>query len=51
MRKTTNQFINEASIIHSNKYNYSLVEYKNNITKVIIKALRYNLVIMWESNF
>lgn len=36
MRKTTIQFAQEASIIHSNVYDYSLVSYKNNITKVII---------------
>ncbi len=35
-RKTTNEFINEAYIIHNNKYKYSLVNYKNNRIKVKI---------------
>ena len=35
-RKTTEQFIKEAKLIHGNKYDYSLVEYKNNSTKVKI---------------
>ena len=34
--KTTEQFINEAKLVHNNKYNYSLVDYKNNNTKVKI---------------
>jgi hypothetical protein len=35
-KKTTIQFIKEANKIHNNKYDYSLVEYKNNSTKVKI---------------
>lgn len=35
-RKTTKDFIEESIIIHSNKYDYSLVKYKNNKTKVKI---------------
>ncbi len=34
IRKTTEQFISEAKLVHKNKYDYSLVEYKNNSTKV-----------------
>ena len=34
--KTTEQFIEEAKLIHGDKYNYDLVEYKNNSTKVKI---------------
>ena len=34
--KTTEQFIKEANIIHSNKYNYSKVIYINSHTKVCI---------------
>lgn len=33
---TTNRFIEKAVAVHSNRYNYSLVEYKNNRTKVEI---------------
>ena len=35
-RKNTEQFINEAKLIHNNKYDYSKVEYKNVYNKVII---------------
>ena len=34
--KTINSFIEESNIIHCNKYDYSLVDYKNNSTKVKI---------------
>ena len=36
MKKTTKQFIEEAKLIHKNKYNYSLVKYENNKIKVDI---------------
>ena len=36
MKKTTSDFIKEAKAIHGNKYNYSQVNYKNQITAVII---------------
>ena len=32
----TEEFINKANLIHNNKYDYSLVNYKNNITKIKI---------------
>ena len=35
-KKTTNEFIYEANIKHNNKYDYSLVEYKNSKIKVKI---------------
>ena len=35
-RKTTSNFIEEANIIHNNRYDYSKVEYKNYHTKVCI---------------
>lgn len=35
-RKTTEEFIEAAIKIHGNKYNYSKVEYINNVTKVCI---------------
>ena len=34
--KTTKQFINEANIIHNNKYDYSKVNYVNATTPIII---------------
>lgn len=36
MRKDINLFIEEAKIIHGDRYDYSKVEYKNNKTKVCI---------------
>ena len=36
IRLTTNEFIKKSNEIHSYKYDYSLVEYKNNATKVKI---------------
>ena len=35
-KKTTEQFIEDAKLVHGDKYDYSKVEYKNNYTKVII---------------
>lgn len=35
-KKTTDCFISDAKIIHGDKYSYSLVEYKNNKTKIKI---------------
>ena len=35
-RLTTEQFIKRAKLVHGNKYDYSLVEYKNTATKVKI---------------
>lgn len=37
MKKTTEEFINDAKNIHGNKYDYSLVNYKN--CKVKIKII------------
>ena len=36
VKKTTEQFIEEARKVHGNKYNYSKVQYVNNCTKVCI---------------
>ena len=35
---STEQFIEKAKLVHGNKYDYSLVEYKNSKTKVKIKC-------------
>lgn len=35
-KKTTKQFIEEAKLVHGNKYDYSKSEYVNATTKVII---------------
>ena len=35
-RKTTEQFIEDACKVHGDRYDYSLVDYKNNYTKVKI---------------
>lgn len=39
-RKTTEQFIKEARLVHKNNFDYSLVDYKNNKTKIKIKCLK-----------
>jgi very-short-patch-repair endonuclease len=39
--KTTNQFIIEAKLIHSNKFTYENTIYKNNKTKVLITCLKH----------
>ena len=44
--KTTEVFIEEAKKIHGNKYDYSLVEYKNMKTKIKIKCNYCNNVFM-----
>lgn len=36
MRKTQEQFVAQAMVVHSTKYDYSKVDYINTITKVII---------------
>ena len=42
-RKTTEQFIKEAKKIHGDKYDYSLVEYINNYTKVKIICKKHGI--------
>jgi len=42
-QKTTKQFIEDAKKIHNNKYDYSLVEYKNNHTKVKIRCPEHGI--------
>lgn len=39
--KLKNDFIKNSKIIHNNKYDYSLVDYKNRITKVTIKCNKH----------
>ncbi len=36
VKKTNRQFIDEAKLVHGDKYDYSKIEYKNNRTKVCI---------------
>ena len=36
VKKTNKQFIDEAKLVHGDKYDYSKIEYKNNRTKVCI---------------
>ena len=43
MSKKLNNFIKKANIIHDNKYDYSLVDYKNNKTKIKIYCKICNL--------
>jgi len=42
-RKTIEQFIKESKNIHGNKYDYSLVNYKNNRTNVKIICKKHGI--------
>lgn len=42
-RKDASVFINQASAIHDNKYDYSLVNYKNSTTKVAILCPKHGV--------
>ena len=35
-RKTTEQFVQEAHLVHGNRYDYSKVDYKGKEVKVVI---------------
>jgi hypothetical protein len=43
MRKTTEQFIEESIRVHGDKYDYSLVDYVNNYTKVKIICSKHGI--------
>ena len=43
-------FVENAKIIHNNKYDYSLVNYKNNRTKVIIKCDNHGVFEQYPGN-
>jgi very-short-patch-repair endonuclease len=47
---TTKQFIRKAKILHENKYDYSLVQYVNNHTKVVITCLQHGKFKQLPSN-
>jgi len=47
---TTKEFINKAKQIHGNKYDYSLVDYKNNKTKVKIICSKHGIFEQVASN-
>jgi len=49
-QKTTKNFIKQAKKIHKNKYNYSLVEYKNNRTKIKIICPEHGVFEQLPSN-
>ena len=40
-RKPLEQFVEEANLVHSGKYNYHNVDYKNSITKVLITCQKH----------
>ena len=42
-RKTLNQFIGDANLIHNNTYDYSLVEYINSKTKIKIICPKHGI--------
>jgi Zn ribbon nucleic-acid-binding protein len=41
LKLSTDDFIKKANIMHNNKYDYSMVDYINNNTKVKIKCLKH----------
>ena len=49
-KKTTEQFIEEAKQVHGDKYDYSLVNYINNYTKVKIKCNNCRLIFKQKPN-
>jgi hypothetical protein len=40
-RKTTEQFVEEARVVHGNKYDYSKTNYVNNRTNIVITCLTH----------
>ena len=48
--KTQDTFINEASQIYNNKYDYSLVVYKNNYTKIMIICKKHGIFKVTPNN-
>jgi len=42
-KTTTKGFIQKAKLVHNNKYDYKLVKYKNNGTKIKIKCKKHGL--------
>jgi very-short-patch-repair endonuclease len=42
--KPLEKFIDDANIVHNNKYDYSLVEYKNSDTKMCIKCIKHDTI-------
>lgn len=49
-RKTTEQFVQEAMKIHGNKFDYSLVDYKNKNTKIKIICKNHDVFEQLPSN-
>lgn len=47
---STGDFIERASKIHGNKYDYSYVEYIDSYTKVKIKCLKHNVIFLQRPN-
>ena len=46
LRKTKDEFVNEALKIHGNRYDYATVEYSNNYTKVEIRCKTHGIFYM-----
>jgi hypothetical protein len=44
LRFSTKKFIEQAKKVHGNKYDYSLVDYKNSTTNIKIKCLIHNYI-------
>lgn len=50
MRKTTNQFIDQAQAVHGDRYDYSETTYVNSSTRVNIKCKIHGMFIQWPAN-
>ena len=42
-RKTNEEFIREAKLIHGDVYDYSLIDYKSNTTKIMIVCKKHGV--------
>lgn len=49
-RKTTDAFIKDATLVHGDRYDYSMVDYKNAKTKVLIKCMVHGYFMQYPTN-
>lgn len=50
IKLTVDDFINRSSKIHNNKYDYSLIDYKNSYTKIKIICHKHGIFEQKPSN-
>lgn len=49
-RKTTEQFVQEAHLVHGNRYDYSQVDYKGKDAKVVIICTEHGVFLQRPHN-